>query len=198
MPQVNIRGRAFASAGWFFVFLTVFVTQAINALEFNNHLQHLTNWAWIFHGVVAGWRCLSPNVPYIATIIAFGLSLFVAGGIASIQFMDDSMLKHFEKQVGASMVAFANFVMHYLPPIFWTFVLAFEKTAIRKYYKKYTLPTNLTQSILGALTLPVIYSLLFRLQEQYPGANINFTILFVASAMVISIGFSFLVAFAQT
>ena len=191
MSSINIKGRSLPASLWLFVFVFVFTAQAIDALLFYNHLQHLTNWAWVFHGLVAAIRAFSGTAPRILTLLAFGISLFVAAGMISIQAMDNSMIEMFEKEHGVAMVTFANFVFHYLPPLFWSAVLAWERDSTHEWYKNTPYFSALTQTNVVTLMLLSVYSVLFKIQEEYPGANINFYILFMAGATAIIVGFAF-------
>ena len=115
--------RLLAGGAWLTVFALVIGIQLYDVLEFDNHLQHLTNWAWILHGVAAGWRVGVGTPPALVTLVPLGVAVFVAVGIACIQVMDNRMLRDFETTHGAFLVHFANFVFHYLPPLFWWIVV---------------------------------------------------------------------------
>ena len=194
MPFVNTPRRKGAAIAWLVVFVVVFALQAVDAFAFDNRLQHLTNWAWLFHGGVAAARALSARAPHVLTLLAFDASLFVAAGIASVQVMDNSMLESYEESVGAAVVFAANFLFHYAPPIFWALVLAWDRGATREWYRKTPLATSLTQTNVVTLMAAGMYSLLFCLREQYPGPRIDFVILFSASAAAVVVGNAFVAA----
>lgn len=196
MAYVNIQNRKLTASLWLLVAILIFGSQITDAFAFNNYMQHLTNWAWIFHGIVAGLRALNPNVPYILTLLALGNSLFVAAGIASIQAMDNSMIENFEKEVGITVVTLANLLFHYIPPLFWIAIISFERASLKKYYQSLPAINSIAQTNLGVLTFASAYSVLFNLQKQYPGANINFYLLYGASTAAVITGYTLTSIFA--
>jgi len=197
MNYVNINQRKCTAVAWLTLFVFVFSTQAVDSFEFYNTLQHLTNWGWVFHGVVAAIRAFTDSAPHILTLQSYGLSVFVAAGIAIIQIMDNSMIEKFEKESGAVLVWTANVAFHYLPPVFWFVVLVREQEKTRKWTKARLLGTVVTQTVLFTLMFASVYGLLFRVQDQYPGAKIDFVTLFALSDVFVILGYGLLFAIAQ-
>lgn len=190
---INTRGRTKEALGWGAVFAFIFIAQAVDALMFNNQLQHLTNWGWLFHGVVAAARMCSPKTPQVLTLLAFSVSVFVAAGIACIRIMDDTFIRAFEKDLGVAVVTTADLVFHWLPALFWTGVLLCDYLATREWYRVMPTVASLAQTNLVPLMVAAAYGLIFDPQKQYPGDNIHFDVLFVASAASVAMANAFVI-----
>ena len=162
--------------------VTVLGAQLYDIVQYENHLQHLTNWAWVLHGLAALVCAVLKKPPALYILVPAGVAYFVAAGIACIQVMDDKMLKDFEKEHGAALVHFANFVFHYLPPLFWLGVIVWDRKLIQKWaWCGLKNGQVFLQSFFLPLFFVLAYSLFFTLSDEYPGDGINFYILFGVS-----------------
>ena len=150
--------------------------QLYDIVQYENHLQHLTNWAWVLHGLAALVCAVLKKPPALYILVPAGVAYFVAAGIASIQVMDDKMLKDFEKEHGATLVHFANFVFHYLPPLFWFGIILWDRNLIREWaWCALKNGQVFLQTFFSRCSLCWRILFFFTLSEQYPGGELIFT-----------------------
>lgn len=197
MGCINTRGRAKEALGWGAIFAVVFVAQGVDALMFDNKLQHFTNWSWLLHGVVAATNMCSSRAPHVLKMVAFSASVFVAAGIACIRVMDSTFIRDFEKDVGVAVTTTADIVFHWLPVLFWSCVLLWTWRQTVEWCQNTPVLASLSQINLIILMVAAIYGILFDVQQQYPGDNISFDILFATSAACVSITNAFVLLYSN-
>lgn len=159
---------------WFYFLVTTLVVayQAYNCFALANELNHLTNWAWLFTGFVSGWYALQGDAPAWLLATALGVSGFVAGGISALMAMDNLMIARYVDELGAGVVHAANVLLHYAPLLLWVVVARYERPKLQRH------------TAIQALTLPLLFTLLygtwFDARAEYPGTQIDFTVLYAA------------------
>lgn len=177
--------------------LLVLATQVVNMAVFKNHLRHLTNWAWVFNGLVGLIYIIKPR-GYRAVILTpiWGVVTFVAAGVTYIHSVDDTMLRAIRDDIGPLMFWVGDMTVHYLPVLVWTWILFYVERA-NLCDEILLLPAGdaLFKLNLPALLLLLVYPVWFNPSHEYNGAGLVFTELFGLSIAVTTLATLILVVF---
>lgn len=192
-----VNTRVYWALGWGCLAAFVLIVQLVEIISFDNRLQHFTNWAWLFYGVLAGLHSFyGDTVPIQLTLIAFSVSTFVASGITCIMIMDNTMIEQFEKESGAFIVTLGNIIFHYIPWGLLLIDLYINRKMVKVYILDNKISTYIIFIIMQSSYFIYLYSTWFDVRDEYPGDGIDYIHLFIASTSIMVVGFAIPTSFA--
>jgi hypothetical protein len=175
---------------------SIIAIQLVDIIDYGNKMMHLTNWAWVTHGILLlAAVCAQSHEGLLYAIVGVGscVALGIATGMACIYMMDDSMVVSAEQDYGKAVVHIADVVFHWLPVVMWM--------TIRWLRRGYSWPFEVRRfmehqphtgakvifcffAAIFSFFLFASYAIMFSPSEQYPG-NINFGAMALAILAVI-------------
>ena len=171
--------RYMYKAAWLLVAGAVAAVQCLNCFLNGNTLNHLTNWAWLLSGVTAASYAVYGRMPYLwLYVFTLGTAGFVSGAISALMVMDNLMVARYVDEMGAGIVWAGNVLLHYVP-LLWLLDIGEARTRAKNLK-----PSKRMQLWAQCNLLPMLFILTygtwFDTRAQYPGAHIDFLVLYMA------------------